>query len=60
MMDLRIYARIQSLISQREGMIALNTYRSNRQETIAYTEEEFFLIAKELDDIYESLTPRGK
>jgi len=40
-MFLHLRADIEALVSEREGMIALNQYRIARGETIAYDEAAF-------------------
>lgn len=48
-------ARIESLVTEREGMIAENKQREHRGESMAYPEQEFMRIAHELRQITDCL-----
>ena len=48
-------AYILAIEAEIQGMIALNQYRIQRDETIAYDEEAFYSRAEELKSIHEQI-----
>ena len=56
--DIKLRIRLESLITEREGMLAENTYRIDCDHSIAYGDEAFFDLAKkirELEKVYDFL-----
>jgi len=50
-MDLQILARIEALITDREGMIAENKQREAENKSMAYTEDSFHSLANEMREL---------
>ena len=47
--------QMESLICEREGMIALNKEREHRGEVLAYTESQFLYLADKFKDIHNHM-----
>ncbi len=44
---------LESLISEREGMVAENTQRTNADKSIAYDDDDFFVLAEKMSALIE-------
>ena len=57
--ELYYRAQIERLITEREGMIALNKEREHRGESLAYSEDSFQILANQFAEIEESIRNGG-
>lgn len=52
---LALRARLESLITEREGMLAFNRHRSDLGQTIGYSEESFSHLQDRIDTLYNEI-----
>jgi hypothetical protein len=55
-----IRIKLEALITEREGMVALNQYRIGLGQSIAYDDAQFFRVMDDMRRLLDGANPEGE